>query len=214
MPSIGQKVKEGYAEGGVARLFEAFVNGLKKYFSRYIYFHKTGRLLEWSLTGPVPQVEPPQLGIEVRELKEEELPYFKDIIREEKIRLFRRRLAEGKVCLVAWHGREVAWFGWVCKGFEYEPIFGVMLDLKEDEGDVLDAFTNPKYRGRNLHTYMSTKRLERLQKMGVRRAYGIALVGNIPSRKAHKKGGCVETREVSYFNVLGIKFHRWKDIKK
>ena len=186
---------------------------MKKCFSLYVYFHKKGRLLEWSLTEPVPEVAPPRIDIEVRELGEGDLVHFKELVSDKKLLLFRKRLAEGKVCLVAWHKGEVAWFGWVCRGFEYEPIFGVMLDLKDDEGDVLDAFTNPKFRGMNLHTFMSARRLERLQRMGVRKAYGIAMVGNLPSRRAHEKGGCVETREVSYFNVLGVKFHRWKDLK-
>ncbi len=214
MASTGRKIKEGYAEGGVGRLAEAFFNRVRKLFSLYVYFHKKGRLLEWSLTEPVPEVAPPRIDIEVRELSEGDLVHFTELVSEKKLRLFRKRLAEGKVCLVAWHGAEVAWFGWVCRGFEYEPVFGVMLDLKDDEGDVLDAFTNPRFRGKNLHTYMSARRLERLQKMGVRKAYGIAAVGNLPSRKAHEKGGCVETREVSYFNVLGVKFHRWKDLEQ
>ncbi len=213
MASTGTKIKEEYGEGGLARLAGAFFNRVRKFFSLYVYFHKRGRLLEWSLTERVPEVPPPRLDVEVRELTERDLVRFKDLVSEKKLRLFRKRLAEGKVCLVAWHEGEVAWFGWVCRGFEYEPVFGVMLDLKDDEGDVLDAFTNPKFRGKNLHSYMSARRLERLQQMGVRKAYGIAAVGNVASRKAHEKGGCVETREVSYFNVLGVKFHRWKDLR-
>jgi len=212
MASTGSKIKDEYAEGGLGRLAGALFNRLKKFFSLYVYFHKKGRLLEWSLTEPVPEVPAPRLDIEVRELAEGDLVSFTGLVTDRKLRLFRKRLGEGKVCLVAWHKGEVAWFGWVCRGFEYEPVFGVMLALKDDEGDVLDAFTNPKFRGKNLHTYMSARRLERLQRMGVTKAYGIAAVGNLPSRKAHEKGGCVETREVSYFNVLGVKFHRWKKL--
>ena len=214
MASTGSRIRNGYAEGGLGRLAGALFNRAKKFFSLHVYFHKKGRLLEWSLTESVPEVASPRVEIEVRELNEGDLTHFTQLVSDKKLRLFKERLAEGKVCLVAWHKGEVAWFGWVCRGFEYEPVFGVMLDLKDDEGDVLDAFTNPKFRGKNLHTYMSARRLERLQKMGVKKAYGIAAVGNLPSRKAHEKGGCVETREVSYFNVLGVKFHRWKDLTR
>lgn len=212
MAQLTQRIKEGYEEGGTGRLTQAFVNRVTKFVSLYLYSRKKARLLEWSLTGPVPEVDPPGIGIEIRDLREEEIPCFKDIVRAKKLELFRERLAEGKICLVAWHEGEVAWFGWVAMGPEYEPIFRVMLNLKEDEGYLLDAFTNPKYRGKNLHTYMSARRLERLQRMGARRAFGIAAVENLPSRKAHGKGGCVETREVSCINILGIRFHLWKDL--
>lgn len=214
MKSAGSRIRDGYAEGGLGRLAGALFNRVKRFFSLYVYCHKKGRLLEWSLDRPVPEVAPPGLEIEVKELEEKDLPRFDQLVSEKKLRLFRNRLAAGKVCLVAWHRGEVAWFGWVCKGFEYEPVFGVMLDLKDGEGDVMDAFTNPKFRGKNLHSYMSARRLERLQKMGVRKAYGIAAVGNLSSRRAHEKGGAVETREVSYFKILGLKFHRWKDLKR
>lgn len=214
MVRISQKIREEYESGGVGRLLQALLNRAKRFFSLYVYFHKKGRFLEWDLTRPVPEVDPPRIDIEIKELKEHELPRFSDIVSESKLELFRRRLSEGKVCLVAWHGDEVAWFGWVTTLSEYEPVFAVTLDLKEGEGYVLDAFTNEKYRGKNLHSYMSARRLERLQKMGAKKAYGIAARENLPSRKAHNKGGCVETKEVSYINVLGMKFHRWKDLSK
>jgi len=211
---ITQKIRKEYRSAGVWRLLQALLNRIKILFSRYVYLHKRGRFLEWDLTRPVPEVEHPRIDIEIRELKEDELSRFKEIVREPKLELFRRRLSEGKVCLVAWHGDEVAWFGWVTMSSEYEPVFAVTVDLKKSEGYVLDAFTNPKYRKKNLHSYMSARRLDQLQKMGATKAYGIAALENLPSRRAHNKGGCVETKEISYINILGMRFHRWKDLRK
>jgi hypothetical protein len=218
MPSVSEKIKEHYEEEGIKGVTDSFWNNLKRIFSIYVYFHKKGRMLEWTLTDPIPDVEPPGVDIEIRRLKEDEIPCFKDIISKRKEELFRNRLKQGKVCLVAWHRGEVVWFGWVTtgklsRGLEHEPVFDVGLRLQSDEGYLLDAFTRPGYRGMNLHTFMSAKRLETLKEMGATRAFGVAAKQNIASRKAHQKGGCVETKEVSYINILGIKFHLWKDLR-
>ena len=198
----------------MAGLAESFCNRVCRLFSSCVYFNRKARVLEWTLIDPVPDVEPPTVEIEIRELRAEEIVGFKDILREEKLRLWRRRLEEGKVALIAWHGDEVAWYGWVSMEFEHEPVFDVDLDLRQDEGYVLDAYTNPKYRGSNLHTYMSVKRLQRLKEMGARRAVGIAAKQNVASRRAHQKGGAVEVKEVSHVNIFGVKFHLWRNLKR
>ncbi|UCF77833.1 MAG: hypothetical protein JSW03_06890 [Candidatus Eiseniibacteriota bacterium] len=211
--SVPEKARQRYAEGGMLRLAESLANGLRRFLSTRVFSIRKARLLEWSLTGPIPNVEPPGIEIDVRELREEEIPRFKNIVREEKLELWRRRLRQGKVALVAWHGDEVAWFGWVSRQFEYETTFDVNLPLKEDEGYVLDAYTVPQYRGHDLHTYMSVKRLQKLKDLGARKAYGIAAKQNVASRRAHQKGGAVETKGITRVNILGIRFHLWKDLK-
>jgi GNAT superfamily N-acetyltransferase len=213
MASVPEKMKERYTEGGIRGLAESFFNRTRRLFSTYVYFNRKARVLTWSLDDPLPEVEPPTVDIEIRELRGEEIEHFEDIIREEKVALWRRRLEEGKVALIAWHEGKVAWYGWVSMQFEHEPVFDVELQLEHDEGYVLDAYTRPEYRGSNLHTYMSVKRLERLKQMGARRAVGIAARHNVASRKAHHKGGAVEVKEISHINILGIKFHRWKDLE-
>ncbi|KPJ59518.1 MAG: hypothetical protein AMJ46_10905 [Latescibacteria bacterium DG_63] len=213
MTAVREKIRDRYAEGGLSRLAESFCNSIRKLFSTYVYFNRKARVLAWSLTDPIPEVEPPTVDIEIRELRSEEIEHFKDIIRKEKAILWQRRLEEGKVALVAWHKGEVAWFGWVSVEFEHEPVFDVELKLKSDEGYLLDAYTRPEYRGSGLHTYMSVKRLQKLKEMGGRRAFGIAAKKNVASRKAHQRGGAVEVKEISHINIFGIKFHLWKDLK-
>ncbi|MFH0777709.1 MAG: GNAT family N-acetyltransferase [Candidatus Eisenbacteria bacterium] len=213
MQSFVTRIREKYAGGGLGALAQSVLYRVRRFVSIRIFFHRTARLLEWDLTRPVPNVSPPTVDVEVRRLKAEEIPLFTDIVREEKLGLFGERLRDGMICLVAWHKNTVAWYGWVTMKFEHEPWSGVDLQLKEGEGYVLDAFTRPEYRGRNLHSYMSARRLEVLKEMGAVRAYGIAAVPNRASRRAHQKGGCVETKEITYTNVLGFKFHQWKDLK-
>lgn len=213
MTSVWEKIKERYAEGGVRRLAESFCNRVKRLFSTYVYFNRKARVLTWSLIDPVPEVEPPKVEIEIRELRREEIEHFKDIIRDEKAKLWRRRLEEGKVALIAWHKGKAACYGWVSMEFEYEPVFDVELKLERGEGYVLDAYTRPEYRGSNLHTYISVKRLEKLREMGAKKAVGITAKRNVASRRAHQKGGAVEVKEFSHINILGIKFHLWKDLK-
>ncbi len=213
MASISEKMKERYVEGGIRGLAGSFCNRVRRLFSTYVYFNRKARVLKWSLEGPLPETEPPTIEIEIRELCREEIGHFKDIIRKEKVGLWHRRLDEGKVALVAWHQGRVAWFGWVSMKFEHEPVFDVDLELENDEGYILDAYTRPEYRGSNLHTYMSVRRLARLKEMGARKAVGIAAKSNVASRKAHRKGGAVEVQEITHVNIFGIKSHRWKDLK-
>ena len=211
--SVFEKVKGHYYNEGISYTLKLILVHLKQLFSTYILCINKLIMAERSLQELINEIKP-QIDLEVRKMEINDLPLFNSTVSEKKLQLFGERLNDdGKVGFVVFHKGELAYYTWICTKDEYEPNFQITIKLKRDEGLLLDSYTLPKFRGMKIHTFMSAKRLQYLKDIGCKRAFVSYQKKNTFSRNAHKLNGFREIKEVSLINILGFKFHLWRNIK-
>ena len=211
--SIFKRVKDYYDNEGIGRTMMLPARRLNRLFNKYIFSIKKGVVAERDLSEPIEYVQP-TIDVEIKEMQVEHLPLLKDIVTERKMRKFKERLlSKSRVGFIVFHEGEVAYYTWISITTEDNP-FDIEVKIGEHEGIIIDSYTLPKFRGNRIHTFMSAKRLEYLEKMGCHKVYAVYYEGNAHSRKAHLRNGYKEKKKVTVFTIFGLSIHRWKDIKE
>lgn len=141
------------------------------------------------------------LNIDVLILKQEDITLLP--VNKDKKCLFLHRLKDPQnVCLIARYKNQIIYYAWLStKLIELESI-GMSVPLKYNEGYLFDAYCFPEFRGQNLHSYMSRKRLEILNQKGKKYAYVSYLKDNRVAEKVMKKIGFIPICEYRCFTLL------------
>ena len=98
----------------------------------------------------------------------------------------RRRLDSGAIAFCLFHGRELAYIGWVAMTEKGKSALGSLpfqVLFSDNQAYIGDTFTVSKYRGKGLMTYVYIKRLEYLRKQGITSfRYAVNTNNTIPQR--------------------------------
>jgi GNAT superfamily N-acetyltransferase len=124
-------------------------------------------------------------------------------------------LANGDPFIVAEHdGRIIAYAILSLKVFIRDQLLlqsiQNAIEIKKGDGWGTDALVRPSYRGKNLYPSLATELLKQGKKAGVLRVLGAVDVKNRSSRAAHRRLGCHEICEVSYWQFLFFRGTRHK----
>ena len=147
-------------------------------------------------------------GYSVRKLTMEDFTRYSGIsFSEDKLSLFGRRFASGKYSPYgAFFESRLVYYSWIST-YEIEPIHpGVRqsgLQLKDDEGYMLDSFCDTAHRGKGLHQYMIWYQFRELQQMGKRKAAMMVDKDNRSARKSMAKMGFSVSRGLSHKDLFG-----------
>ena len=117
------------------------------------------------------------------------------------------RLADGQQCYIAEHqGRIVAGM-WVTGNF-YEEGHARQFTLADEDVYVMDGFTLPEFRGKNVILQLSSYAARDLvERHGKRRAWALIDITNRPSQRAAAKGRRELAGVTGFIEVLGIRFY-------
>jgi ribosomal protein S18 acetylase RimI-like enzyme len=118
--------------------------------------------------------------------------------------LFQARLERGEQFWTAQHDRKIVSYCWATR----EPVeigeVRCVINPRDDEVYLYDAFTFAEYRGQNLYPALLQRILERSRQEGLRRALIFVLSENTPSIRGVQKAGFREFQRVTYYNILGF----------
>ena len=164
-------------------------------------------LIEQGLCFPFDRIRSDHRRENAPELVEQELDFPLNRLRTEY------RLKKGAIAFFIFVERELAAMGWVAMTRKAQASlfdYPYRVDFSKREACIGGAWTNPKFRSKNLHTYITYKRQEYLREQGIILARSIISVGNTASRKVHEKFSPQEKiyGKASYLKLFGIRI--WK----
>ncbi len=142
-------------------------------------------IYEHLLEMPIKKIEP-KIKVTIRAATEDDLDKFKGIVNERKIKLFKKRFKEDRICFMALDQEKIAYFGWISFDDEYESIFQIMVKVNDKEAYWFDCHTIPEYRRNGLHSAITAKALIHLKDKGVKKVLTHVMKIIIFSRKAFK----------------------------
>lgn len=196
-------------DGIVTFMIRAFALILRKTIG---FIWGTEIIYECSLEIPIEEIEP-KIKVTIRTAVEDDLDKFKGIVSERKIKLFRERFKKNRMCFIALHQENIAYFGWISFDDEYETIFQIMVRVKDKEAYWFDCHTIPEYRRYGLHSAITTKALIYLKDKGIKKVLTHVMKNNIYSRKAFRKVGFKEKRMVTLIKIFNFKHYIYRDFK-
>ena len=117
----------------------------------------------------------------------------------------RERLDKGTIAFCIFIGEELAHIGWLAMNEEAQKSivsFPFQVDFPNKEVFIGGVWTNPKYRGKGLHTYGLFKRLQFLKERGTTVSRGAVDTRNVASQRVNAKFGCNYYAEARYLKLL------------
>ncbi len=155
----------------------------------------------------------PKIKLNLNIIEEKNLSVFRDIVEEEKLRVFDERFKKGGTVFIAIIGDTVVCYVWISFKGEYEPISGLEVMLSEGIGYIYDTFVLPEFRGRGIHSAVVFQVLEYLKQKKYTGALVIVKRTNIPSVLTFKKFSFKEKQAFLITKILWLKFKScvWKD---
>jgi len=198
-------------EGIVALIGRGF-----SFIKRHIYFSETYYLYEHSArerdeSAYMPRTQDFTLKIvssnrEVDELAAEgyDLRYWYPVYSE--------RLDRGAVAFCLFIGREMAHIGWVGMNDAAKDSIGEVpykVNYANNEAFTGGTWTDPKYRGLGLSTYVYLKRFDYLRERGKSIVRAAAATDNTPSNRMHAKFGPKIVATGHYLKLLW--WESWKE---
>ena len=199
--SLIRKVRERYRGQGVVGLAEAFLARLP--FVRTVYCYHVCRL---PLTGIRETEAPPEVSIElVRDAG------LVDVLTtlQSKPELFRGRLREGHLCLMASvEGRPVAYLWAQPDGTAHRhQVHGFSVPIAAGQIYIYDGFVRPDWRRRGLIRSLEERMgAHAIRNLGKRELVGIIESSNLVSLKAHARLGFVRGRARFFVRIGRLDF--------
>jgi len=169
-------------------------------------------IYEYLLEMPIKKIEP-KIKVTIRAATEDDLDKFKGIVNERKIKLFKKRFKEDRICFMALDQGKIAYFGWISLDDEYESIFQIMVKVNDKEAYWFDCHTIPEYKRNGLHSAITAKALTYLKDKGCKKVLTHVMKNNIYSRKAFRKVGFKEKRMVTLIKIFSFKHYIFRDFK-
>ena len=124
----------------------------------------------------------------------------------------RERLDRGAIALCVFIGRELAYMGWIAMNEEAQRSISdipLQVDFSKSEAFSGGVWTNPKYRGRGLHPYGVSKRIQFLRGRGIIVSRRVIDKKNISAQRISVKIDHTIYAEARYLKLLWWK--SWKE---
>ncbi|MFC1902486.1 GNAT family N-acetyltransferase [Chloroflexota bacterium] len=124
----------------------------------------------------------------------------------------RRGLDKGAIAFCVFVERELAHIGWVALNEEAKNIFDPLpfrVDFSNREACIGGAWTDPKYRGRDLMSYIFLERFQFLRERGILILRCSVNKQNIASHRLHAKLGANMYAQARYLRVL--RWQLWRE---
>lgn len=160
-----------------------------------------------SLEDPLPSFEA-RLPLTYHVAEPDDLSYLRGIVLPSQLEYFSKRLAHGRICILALYQDNVTAYGWLAGKVDFERD---NLELRLEPGDAYidDLYTLPAYRRQGIQTGLHLQQLQYLQERGLKRAVSIVAVDNIPSRKMFEKIGWQEIAHLSFRRIFLKRDYRY-----
>jgi len=143
----------------------------------------------------IPSIQP-KVSIRVEELTMNTVKEMETWLPESKADLFRKRLSTGKEGLVCRSDDQIVYHTWYTDRDEYDASTNMWVRLEPEEGYIFDSFCRREFRGKSIHSYMHTLRLNRLKDKGCKFAVGVVHTTNFSSRFSLFRSGYRADRRV------------------
>jgi hypothetical protein len=162
-------------------------------------------LIEHSLAD-LPSLPLPQ-GVRIAPFAGPDWTPFLAITTPARVEGFRRRMARGRECLVAWRGEQPVGFTWISRRIDRD-LESYSLPLPPDTTYHWDLFVTSSERGNGLGTGLAFARLDYVRN-SCRAAWRLVDIDNSASHRTVARTAAPSTRvvgELRYISVLG---HCW-----
>jgi ribosomal protein S18 acetylase RimI-like enzyme len=159
-----------------------------------------------SLLDPLPAVEPGQ-PVTIRQAGEADLDRLEGLVLPSELSYFRRRLAHGRLCFLAFDGEKLAAYCWATTQIELD-VDVVPIPLRPGDAYLNDAYTIPTYRRRGIQMAVHLYRLAHMKSLGCRRAILIVEEDNVASQRLVRKLGYQDVDRLSFRRVLWKRTYR------
>jgi GNAT superfamily N-acetyltransferase len=116
-------------------------------------------------------------GVEIRPLEDRDWGSLKKAMTTRTIERFRRRLARGRTCLLAWSGERPIGYSWISERVEPE-IEELVMPLPDDALYCWDLYVMLDERNRGVGSALANARLSHARQLGFRRAWRIVSPDN------------------------------------
>ena len=162
-----------------------------------------------SLEQPLPSFEA-CLPIVCRLATADDLSYLRDSVLPSEFERLSRRLAHGRICLLALYQDALAAYMWASEEVDLEID---NLELRLEPGDVYldDAYTLPAYRRQGIQMGLHIRQLRSWQERRCKRTVAIVAIDNLPSQGLFNKLGYQEVDRLSFRRVLFRREYRYHD---
>jgi GNAT superfamily N-acetyltransferase len=166
-------------------------------------------LLEHALTD-IPQLPLPA-GVHISPFAGPDWSAFLALTTAARIEKFKKRVARGRVCLVAWRGERPVGFTWISTRMERD-IETYALPLPPDTTYHWDLYVESAERGNGLGTALAFARLHHALVHNARAGWRLIDVDNRASQRTAQKTAGPGTRvlgELRYLSIFGRSWFRF-----
>jgi ribosomal protein S18 acetylase RimI-like enzyme len=213
--TVSDIVKPGYARQGLAAFFKQVVAFFSANESLSYYLYEC-RLDRWRAADFQPKVQNFTLKTVTTESQLDDLVAAGFDLSLDSF-LTRRGLKKGAVVFLLFVGRELASREIVATNAAAKTVidkYPYQVDFDHGEACASGVWTNPKFRGLGLHTYVFYRAYDYLREHGVKIVRSIVWVDNLAAQKAHARFAPAirQYARGRYFKILGLTFCRQTDL--
>ncbi len=136
---------------------------------------------------------------------------FLALTTEKRIAQFRKRIARGRECLVAWRGTQPVGFTWISTRMDRD-METYALPLPTDATYHWDLFVASAERGTGLGTALAFARLHHMRDKSYRVGWRLIDIDNLASQRTAQKTASSSTRvigELRYMSIFGRSWSRF-----
>ena len=196
-----------------------FLNRLFLYLSNFFYSRGTYYIYEKPLTKDEKYSFQTKLSnVEVKIISTpEEFEQFVSNGYDFKMMLFKDKLEKGTVAFCAFINKELAHVSWVAfneKAKREIDNLPFKIAFQNKEACVGASFTEPKFRGKGLYSYIHTCIFPYLAQRGIVKDKFTIEANNISPQKAHAKFNSTITGKGHYLKILWWEFWREEPVKE
>jgi GNAT superfamily N-acetyltransferase len=143
-------------------------------------------------------------GVEIRPLEDRDWGPLEKAITTRTLERFRRRLARGRTCFLAWSGERPIGYSWISERVEPE-IEELVMPLPNDALYCWDLYVMPDERNRGVGSALANARLRHARQLGFQRAWRVVSADNAPAIRTSQgwAPGVRTLGEVTVVKLLG-----------
>lgn len=191
---------------------------LNELWKHLVYRHETQIITSRPLNEPILEIAPPT-NIFFRSASINDIEMIRDALAEanwhRSVSRLRYWITNGDPFIVAEHdGLLIGYAVLSLKVFLRDRLLlrsiQNAIDIRSDDAWGADAFVRPSYRGKNIYPALAIELFKKGKKARVHRVLGAITVNNNSSRAAHKRLGCREICEVSFWRFLFFSGMRYR----
>jgi GNAT superfamily N-acetyltransferase len=194
-----------YRRGGWREVREAVAD---RTFHR---LYRAGRLLVIAQDLDRIREVPPPAGVLIRRLDDGDWPGLATLVPARDLDRFRRIVAGGHTCLLAWRGREPVGYTWLARRLAPEVTM-FPLPLPPTAAYLWDVYVPPAERSTGIGSALVAARLRRARDAGFREGWRIIAPSNRPSLRTVDKtaGNGRVVGEIRFVKVLSRLFAHYE----